>query len=146
MDAFEESLQTAALQEMVLPYSCEATLSQALEPSLLYHFYADTEKTQVDDDEAVEPTHIEIDSHCLDKYKGPENLARKRSESGLPDESQYDTGEASKMSRYSRVSAKHNKSIVSSLSKSPGLKGTRSTKALLAAGTNPSPLEVRSTK
>jgi hypothetical protein len=93
----------------------------------------------------VEPIPIEIDSHCLDKYKGPENLARK-SEAALPDESQYDAGDASKMSRYSRVSAKNNKSIRSSLSKSPGLKGTRSTKALLAAAASPSPLEVRSTK
>ena len=59
----------------------------------------------VEDHEDVEPTHIEIDAHCLDRYKGPENLAPRKSEAGL-DESMLDAGE-SKMSRYSRVSAKN---------------------------------------
>jgi hypothetical protein len=89
---------------MVIPYTCEASLSQALEPSLLYHFYADTAQLVVEDHEDVEPTHIQIDTHCLDRYKGPEKFAARKSEAA--EESTLDAGE-SKMSRYSRVSAKN---------------------------------------
>lgn len=80
-----------------MPYTCEASLSQALEPSLLYHFHPDREQCVVQDDEDTEPTHIQIDAHCLDRYKGPDNFAAKRSTAESPDKSQmYDV--PSKMS------------------------------------------------
>lgn len=89
-----------------MPYTAEACLSQALEPSLLYHFYPDMQTLLIQEDEDEEPAHIDIDSHCLDKYKGPDNLAAKKSVAEMLPEESFQMDE-SRMSRYSRASAKN---------------------------------------
>jgi hypothetical protein len=58
------------LENMILPFTCEASLSQALEPSLLYSFHPDVVELLFEPEEDEEPAHIDIDPHCLDKYKG----------------------------------------------------------------------------
>lgn len=85
MDAFEETLHLQALETLVVPFTCEASLSQALEPSLLYHFYPDYKEVILEDGEDDEPSHIEIDCHCQDKYKGKENLATRKNSIEVPD-------------------------------------------------------------
>ena len=117
LDGLQRELQSRLLQSMILPFTCEASLSQALEPSLLYHFHADAKELLFESGEDEEPTHIDIDPHCLDKYKGkPSAFKRPVLDSPLmvpaeveSDEKKEEEEGKSALSRHSRVSAKNTK-------------------------------------
>lgn len=117
LDGFQRELQSRVLQGMILPFTCEASLSQALEPSLLYHFHADVEELLFESGEDEEPAHIDIDPHCLDKYKGkPSAFKRPALDSLLMVPTEVENNEKkeeeegkSALSRSSRVSAKNMK-------------------------------------